>query len=211
MGMLKRLLGGKSAGSAPARHSRNPPTTQFAPSQMSQQAGSVHSVRKDLLKLVLRETLTRNGIPGTWMAVDLLRTTNSKKEQGVHVRFLVRQWVPRLLEYGPALEQEFVQRLVLLDPAARNWLMGFSWQFALEDTTPCPAMPHPASWTATRDSEARPAAQPAPELESGDIIAGPVMIPKPLDDVRADLERLLALRDEDMKRHGSEDTFAATR
>jgi hypothetical protein len=214
MGMLEMLLGRKSNGSAKPRHSKAPASTQFAASQMSQQSGSVHSVRKDLLKLVLRETLTRNGIPGTWMAVELLRTTNSQREQGVHVRFMVRQWVPRLLEYGPALEQEFVHRLVLLDPMARNWLMGFSWQFAMEDTTACPPMPHPASWTAShRDTPERPVAMPAADDDSGDVIAGPVMIPKPLDDVRADLERLLALRDEDMKRHGKEgeDNFAATR
>jgi hypothetical protein len=179
---------------------------------MSQQPGSVHSVRKDLLKLVLRETLTRNGIPGTWMAVELLRTANAKKEQGVHVRFLVRQWVPKLLEYGPALEQEFVHRLVLLDPMARGWLMGFSWQFAMEDTSVCPPMPHPASWTAPREIESRPAVEAASADGSGDIIEGPVMIQKPVDDVRADLERLFALRDDDMKRHHhGDDTFAPTR
>ncbi len=38
------------------------------------------------------------------------------------------------------------------------------------------------------------------------------MIPRPAEDVRADLERLLAARDEDMKRHSQGgDNFAATR
>ncbi|MDB5897927.1 MAG: hypothetical protein JWP22_746 [Ramlibacter sp.] len=214
MGMLEMLLGRKRPGAGKPRHSRAAQSTQFAASQVSQQAGSVHSVRKDLLKLVLRETLTRNGIPGTWMTVDLLRTTNSRKEQGVHVRFLVREWVPKLMEYGPALEQEFVQRLVLLDPQALNWLMGFSWQFSLDDISACPRMPHPGSWTASRDSSDKPAPEVPLAQESGDIIAGPVFIAKPVEDVRADLERLLALRDDDMKRHGpggEDHHFAPTR
>jgi hypothetical protein len=209
MGMFGMLLGRKPAPSGKARHSKGAPTsTQFTASQA---AGSAHSVRKDLLKLVLRETLTRNGIPGPWLSVDLLRTTNSRREQGVHVRFLVCHWDARLMTHGVALEQEFVQRLLLLDPMARNWLMGFSWQFAMEDNSSCPGMPHPNSWTAVRELDDKPVREAAPVPSSGDIIEGPVMIPKPVDDVRADLERLFALRDEDIKRHVGDDPFAPTR
>jgi hypothetical protein len=168
-------------------------------------------MRKDLLKLVLREILGRNGIPQQWLAADLLRTTNTKREQGVHVRFLVRHWEPRLLLHGVALEHEFLERLLLLDPLARDWLAGFSWQFALADTGACPALPHPGAWTAPPAAEA-PASLPDPETKPGDIIAGPVVIAKPAEDVRADLERLLAVRDEDLKRHGpGGDEFAPTR
>lgn len=208
MGMLD-LLRGKKEAPAKARNSRTPPnSTQFVASQLSPDT-SAHSVRKDLLKLVLRETLTRNGIPLPWLAADMLRTTSPKREQGVHVRFLVRVWEPRLLEHGPALEQEFVHRLLLLDPQANNWLMGFSWQFALPDASACPSMPHPGSWTAAREAEAR---MPPPATKPGDIIEGPVVISRSPEEVKADLEQLLAVRDADMKRHAQGgDSFAATR
>ena len=208
--MLDLLLGKKSS-PAKARNSRTPPnSTQFVSSQLSPNSHSPHNVRKDLLRLVMRETLTRNGIPQVWLAADMLRTTSPKREQGIHVRFLVRAWEPRLLEHGPALEKEFFQRLVLLDPQAANWLMGFSWQFALPDTHSPGPLPHPGSWTAPREPLVRPIA--APETKPGDIIEGPVVIPRPAEDVRADLERLLAARDEDMKRHAQGgDNFAATR
>lgn len=127
----------------------------------------------------------------------------------MHVRFLVRHWDPRLMLHGVSLEREFTQRLVVLDPLAVDWLMGFSWQFALPDTAECPPLPHPGSWTAA------PADSGAPRLERetrpADIIEGPVVIPQPRDEVRADLERLLSLRDEDVKRHAQGDTFAPTR
>lgn len=209
MGMLDMLLGKKDV---PAK--RNPRnfanSTQFAPSQLSPQS-SVTETRKDLLKVVMRETLTRNGIPLAWLSAEMLKMTSSRREPGLHVRFQMRVWEPRLLECGPALEQDFVQRLLALDPQSEQWLLGFSWQFAMGDKTRCPELPHPGSWTGPRVG-AVPTPIPAPETKPGDIIEGPVVIPKTPEDVKADLERLLAARDDDVRRHTQGgDHFAATR
>jgi len=192
-------------------------STHFPHSQSGQHSGSSqvsqHSLRKDLLKVVLRETLMRNGIPSSWIAADLLRSTNSKKESGVHVRLLIRHWDQRLLACGVAFEQNFYKRLVAMDPQAGNWLMGVSWQYAMEDLSACPALPHPGAWT-SGDAPAIPDAHPpfaAPVAgPAGDVIEGPVMIPQTQDEVRADLERLLALRDDDVKRNSSKTAFEST-
>jgi hypothetical protein len=215
MGILNLLTGKKGAASAKTRATRPvaAASTQFTPSQSTQAASSPHQVRKDLLKLVVRELLMRHGIPNAWLTADLLRTTNSKREQGIHVRFLMRHYEPRLMQHGPALEQEFTQRLMLLDPLAAGWLMGFSWQFVLDDAAACkcPPLPNASFWTAPEPEPAPQAPQAGTQEHSGDVIAGPVFIPKPEDQVRSDLERLLALRDEDMKRHGKAgDNFAPT-
>ena len=211
MGMLDKLLGKKADAPGKPRNSRMPSnSTQFGASQMPSGPGQAQALRKDLLKLVLRELLTRNGIPQEWLSADMLRTSSAAaKEHGLHVRFLVKRWEPRLMLHGPALEQEFAQRLSVLDPASDKWLMGFSWQFALEDASACPALPHPGSWTAPPAAEA---VMHAPATRPGDIIEGPAIAPRPLDEVRADLEQLLALRDHDMKRHAQGgDAYAATR
>ena len=210
MGMLDLLLGRKKEVPAKPRNSRTSPnTTQFVASQLPPGSGSPHAVRKDVLKLVLRELLTRNGIPQTWITAEMLRTTSPRREQGLHVRFLIRRWDPRLMLHGPAFEGEFLQRLLMLDPLAADWLMGFSWQFALEDTAACPPMPHPGSWTAPPAPQREAC---APLTKPGDIIEGPVVIPRGANGVRADLEQLLALRDEDIRRHAKGGAnFAATR
>lgn len=207
-------LFGKKAASGKPRHSRPGASTQFSQSQMTQGSASVHSVRKDLLRVALRETLTRNGIPPGWISADMLRTNSPKRELGMHVRFLIRHWDPRVMLHGVALEEDFQQRLLMLDPEANTWLTGFSWQFALEDKTACPGLPHPGSWMSP--PPAAPDTGPAPVgghvTRPAGIIEGPKFDPRPIDEVRADLERLLALRDQDRKHHGEGgDHFAPTR
>src|SRR5687767_15044801 len=112
MGMFD-WFGGKpaktSAKGKPRASQVSPNSTQFVHSQSqpnSASAGSQHSVRKDLLKVVLRETLTRNGIPASWIGADLLRSNSPKRggESGVHVRLLIRHWDPRLMMCGVAFE-----------------------------------------------------------------------------------------------------------
>ena len=210
MGLLDRMFGKKPV--AAKAVAKRPSRPQFASSHSTVgPGGSPHSVRKDLLRLVLRETLQRNGIPAAWLSADLLRTTTARREEGIHVRFLVREWEPKLMLHGVAFEKECLHRLLLLDPLAVNWLMGFSWQFVLRDASACPAMPHAGSWTAAPASAPKQRPVPAPQ-QSGDVIEGPVFIPQAQDDVRGDLERLLALRDEDLKRHdGRRDMYAPTR
>jgi hypothetical protein len=211
MGMFDLLWGRKSASAGRSRPARAAQSTQFGPSQSTQGAPSVHSVRKDILRVALRDMMLRNGMPSAWLSAEMLRT-NSQKEAGMHMRFVVRHWEPRLMLHGPALEKDFTQRLHLLDPQAHTWLAGFSWQFALEDTGRCPVLPHPGSWTAPAPAEANDPAAFAPTTRPAGIIEGPAMIPRPAEDVRADLERLLAVRDADMKRHGDAgDNFAPTR
>ena len=212
MGILNLLLARKKDDAAKPRNSGPAANvTQFAASQLLPGSNSPQAVRKDVLKLVLRELLTRNGIPQTWVAAEMLRTTSPRRDQGLHVRFLIRRWDPRLMLHGPALEGEFLQRLLMLDPLAADWLMGFSWQFALEDTSACPQMPHPGSWTAPPPAQKPDAC--APLTKPGDIIEGPVVIPRGFKGVRSDLEQLLALRDDDLRRHGKEGPsfFPATR
>jgi hypothetical protein len=147
MELLDRLLGRKPE---PAKRSRlfltSQGSTSFQPSDNGPQSTS--RVRKDLLRMVLRDVLTRTGIPSEWLTAEMVTSASPRRGDGIHVRFLVRHWSVRLLEHGPAFQEEFTQRLLMLDPQARDWLHGFSWQFMLPDAQATPRLPPPASWKA---------------------------------------------------------------
>ena len=132
-------------------------------------------------------------MPAPWIVGESLATTSRNGERGVHWRLLVKHWDPRILEHGVAFQQALIKRVTTFDPQASTWLSGISWQFALDDESECPPMPHPGSWTAA----------PKDTAPAG-IIEGPVHIaPADKDGAHADLEKLLEIRDADYRRHAA--------
>jgi hypothetical protein len=166
------------------------------------------TVRRDLLRLVLRDTLTRTGIPTSWVEIQALAATSGGKSTGVHARFVVKHWSPLVMVHTPGLEHAFVQRLMALDPLADHWMMGFSWQLALAEDVEVAPLPRPGAWTAQAHAHHAQAA-PAAASASADVIAGPVRIganTSSTRDAKADLERLMAAGDADRRSAGTFDS-----
>ena len=210
-----------SASSQPASHF--PGSSQQSESPMAQQNAS----RRELLRLVLRDTLNRTGIPTSWVGADLLAATSRGREPGIPVRFLIKHWDPRLMLHGIAFQNAYKKRVLTLEPQAERWLIGISWQFSLPDDSLCPPMPHPGIWTSSIPSAALAGVDTA-ELnpEHADLLGGSIVISGPAAssdssaarsaaaaarvppretvdpraEAKADLERLFAVRDEDLKR-----------
>src|SRR5512133_1165006 len=207
MSFLRQIFGTpKGPNSTSKTHSMLSPAT----SPPSRRATSDLTTRRELLRVVRRNTLNRHGIPTTWVGAEMLLATSRGREPGIHWRLVIRHWDSRLLTHAVALQNALIVRVLAFDPLAAQWLMGISWQFSLSDESMCPPMPHPGIWTA----EERPAAAEsvAAELDggSGDVIAGPVRIgdgpasnarsaaEEEEDAVKADLQRLFAVRDAEL-------------
>jgi hypothetical protein len=195
MSFLQRLFGTKT----PPAPNSNP--SQMHPSHLTTSSPSQHlplsqnTTRRDLLRVTLRETLHRHGMPAHWIVGESLSTTSRNGERGVHWRLLVKHWDPRILEHAIAFQQALIKRVTTFDPLASTWLSGISWQFALDDESECPPMPHPGSWTAERKG---------PPSVSGGIIEGPVHIAETdSDGAHSDLEKLLAVRDADFRQNAA--------
>lgn len=209
MSFLRQLFGREDPRAAQASRM----FSQFSPDMAADprsSAAELASMRRDMMRAVLRKTLTRHGIPASWIGAEMLVATARGREAGMHWRLLIKHWDPRLLTHAVALQNSLVVRLLGYDPLAADWLMGISWQFALPDEAACPPMPQAGFWTAEhRRTEAR---QPlAAATAAGDIIEGPVRIPTPpagsvdaKDSVRHDLDKLFAVRDAELKRHAAE-------
>jgi hypothetical protein len=246
MSFLKRIFA--SAGAPQS----SPPASQLSLSSGGHSRnlpGQDNTSRRELLRLVLRDTLNRTGIPVSWIGADLLAATSRGREPGIHVRLLLKHWDPRLMLHGIAFENAFKKRVLTLDSGAERWLLGISWQYSLANESACPPMPHPGVWTssipepvaACEESAANAAMR---ERDPSDLLGGSIVIsgpaatpdssaarpaaaaavmqagrhaaPEAVTDARAeakaDLERLFAIRDEDMKRHAGVQPpqFAAT-
>ena len=78
MGLLDLLFGRKPA---PAKKSRifltSQGSTSFEPSDQAPQSQS--RIRKDLLRLVLRDVLARTGIPGEWLTAEMVSSASPRR------------------------------------------------------------------------------------------------------------------------------------
>ncbi|MBX3658826.1 MAG: hypothetical protein KF740_10360 [Ramlibacter sp.] len=157
-----------------ARPPSAPASTQFRASPVSMMpAASQTSTRRELVRVVLRDTLVKHGIPTAWITGEPFVMTRRNSEPGMHLRLRVHHWDTRLLTHGVAFQNALLQRIGLFDPLAMNWFMGISWQFALNDESGCPAMPPPTIWTAPADAAPVPPAATAPA-------PAPVVVPAPV-------------------------------
>ena len=215
MSFLRQLFGREDARAAQASRM----FSQFGPEVLQEakaSAAEIAAARREVMRTVLRKTLTRHGIPGSWIGAEMLVATSRGREAGMHWRLLVKHWDPRLLTHAVALQNSLVVRLLGYDPMAADWLMGISWQFALPDEASCPPMPQPGFWTAAqRPLAVAPPLPDEPPAPSADVIAGPVRIgtpqvaraeqarPETRDSVRHDLDQLLAVRDAEIQRHAA--------
>jgi hypothetical protein len=200
MGLLDRLFG--KAGAKPASPRARTAGGQAAAGPSTRGASPAQAVRKELVRVSVRETLLHNGIPGQWIRAEPLTTSTPGREAGVHVRLVVQHWDARLMHHAVALQEHVEKRILAVDPLAEQWLMGLSWQFDLDDVSRLPPMPHPGSWTAPVEP-ARPnpsTATPAPDAAQAGVISGPTRIQNPGEDRRKALERMLSERDADFRR-----------
>ena len=68
-------------------------------SQPHSHIGSAHShmsknptvaTRREMLRVVLRDTLTRHGIPASWITAEMLVATSRGRDPGLHWRLVVK-------------------------------------------------------------------------------------------------------------------------
>lgn len=104
-------------------------------------------LRKDLIRMCLRDVLLKAGIPTDWITPEVLIASSRSGTSGLHLRLRIVRWDDRLPGYALLIQRQFEQRILMMDPIAPEWISGISWQFALEDEPELPAMPHPSTWT----------------------------------------------------------------
>jgi hypothetical protein len=194
MQLMKRMFGrapGTGLGPESAQFRESEPTTESDRS----------APRRELVHVVLRDSLRRHGIPSDWIECRILPVVTRSKKSGLHVQLIVRDGIDRLLTYVPAFQTSFMEEIARFDPRANDWLLSLSWQFQLLSASAAQAMPDSQSWQA---SAAAPlegnGVPPVGVLERSDA-ASPPAAPELVgtsstdDELLDDLQALYAIRD----------------
>src|SRR3954468_2318437 len=139
MGLIGRIFG-----SGRERDGSGGATTQFRESEPdSDQEGSRNAPRRELVQVVLRDSMRRHGIPSDWIECRMLSSVNRVGRHGLHVNFVVKQAHDRLLAYVFAFQDSFERELARFDPRARDWLLSLGWEFQGFNAA---EMPDPRTW-----------------------------------------------------------------
>lgn len=173
MSLIKKIFGKEASASSRS--------TQFHDSEpTTAEPGSRNGPRRELVQVVLRDTIRRHGIPSDWIDCRILSVANNNKTEGMHVHLIVRKGHDRLLTYIPAFQGSFMQAIIKFDPRVADWLLSLSWQFEGMTERQHATMPDPGAWVAAPIQSAAAKAQE--------------------DEVAQDLKALFAIRDAALQR-----------
>ena len=190
MGLLNKIFKGPDR-SGP--ESVAPTGTRFEESDdRDEDSVQRESSRRELIKLVLRESMRRHAVPSDWIECRMLPVISRRRRSGVHVQLVVRQGQARLLNYIPAFQSSLMAEVEKYDPRAWDWLLSISWQFDGITSSTGGVMPGTGDWAA-RSTGAAVTTAPAPvealqqDIEEDD------------PEVAEDLRALFAIRDAALK------------
>jgi hypothetical protein len=208
MGLLDRIFGNGNEGKereAPATAS-----TQFRESDgdSGDSQGSRNSGRRELVQVILRDTMRKHGVPSDWIECRMLSTVTSTGRHGLHVNFVVKQAHDRLLAYVFAFQDSFERELARFEPRARDWLLSVGWEFRGFNAA---EMPDPRTWAQSGSAPLlQPDWQAPPPSDFGGLEAAQAdtAARSESEDVQEDLQALFAIRDAAMKQAGAPDDVA---
>lgn len=187
MGLIDRIFGNGKEREGPSAAS-----TQFRESEPDSDdpQGSRNAPRRELVQVVLRDTMRKHGIPSDWVECRILSAQKRSGRTGLHVNFVVRKAHDRLLTYVFAFQDSFERELARFEPRASDWLLSLGWEFQGFNAA---EMPDPHTWV---HSGPAPLAGDAPARRGS--IEMDVEPPKTDEDVQRDLQALFAIRDASM-------------
>jgi hypothetical protein len=145
--LLSRLFGSRSA--APTRNSNRvglQASRQPEDNPETIEDGSDNALRRQLVHVLLRDVLRRNGIPSALVECQMLVVASRSRGPGMYVRLVLRQWDERLVRYAFAFQNALMADILRFEPTAADWLHGVSWQFEFDASCPYADLPDKSFW-----------------------------------------------------------------
>ncbi len=130
-------------------------------------------VQRELVRVVLKDTLRLHGIPAGWIACEVTGISHRNMDDELFVHLIIMQWNDALIRYAPALQGQLIQGLDRFEPGVDHSSYVVSWMFSPNCKCPYTQMPDPRSWSQTL--QAQPTT--APTLTSAPRPAAPLAPP----------------------------------
>ena len=194
MGLLDRFFGSGKEADAPVPTA----STQFRESEpdTEESRASRNAPRRELVQVILRDTMRKHGIPSDWVECRILSSVSRSGRAGLHVNFVVKKAHDRLLAYVFAFQDSFERELARFEPRARDWLISLGWEFQGFNAAD---MPDPNSWAPSGPAPLHPPLVKAdwqgPPSGFGHTVPPAEEAPKSDEDIDRDLKALFAIRD----------------
>ena len=197
------------------------PNSALPSSRMPQQSvlhdGSETATRSQLVQVLLRDLVRKCGMPIGWVQCQIQVVNSRSRGQGIYVRLVIKQWDERLMTYAFAFQKALLTDIVQFEPKAGDWLQGIAWQLEVAGSCPLTELPGPGFWQQTFlaaqpddqfDIIPLPARAPEPAATVPVTVAAldaiepsPMLLnvpAEPQDETAQDLERLFAIRDNEL-------------
>lgn len=104
-------------------------------------------IQRELVRVVLKDTLRQHGIPGAWLTCEVTALTGLARGDDILVRLVVLKWHEPLLKFLPALQQQLIVGLDRFEPSVDHSKYVVSWQFAPDCGCPHAQLPDAKFWT----------------------------------------------------------------
>jgi hypothetical protein len=88
------------------------------------------ALRTELLRIVLRDTLKKTGIPPQWIGGETTPWADAEGRLSLEVRLILECNEPRVLYYLGAFQKEFEATLLAMEPNAWDWVSRISWSLS---------------------------------------------------------------------------------
>jgi hypothetical protein len=129
------------------KRQKNELRSSVAPSSVTTSSTLQRSnIRRELIRVVLKDTLRLHGIPFDWLACEVIIIPIAHGEEELRIQLVVLKWKEHLLRYAPVLQQQLLLGLDRFDPAVDHSKYIVSWRFSPDCGYPFSRMPDPKFW-----------------------------------------------------------------
>lgn len=108
---------------------------------------------RELIRVVLRDTLRRNGIPADWIGSQIASRVQTGQPATHQIQLVILKWHEALLRFAPLLEQQLLQGLQQFEPQAGPGSHTVVWSFAPNCGCPYTSLPAPTYWSSAADKQ----------------------------------------------------------